>query len=70
MKKINREKLTDLLAQLSQLAKEGKEDYISICISDGHITVNNKYWEEKKAKQLSLFSSDRGETWIDMLSDS
>lgn len=68
MKKINKDKLQNLLTQLSQLAKEGKEDYLSVCISGDYITVNNSYWQEKPIKQLSMFSSDRGETWTDMLS--
>ena len=65
MKRNNKERLMDLLKEISQIAKAEKQSYLSICISDQHITVNNKYWELPERKKIHLFSADRGESWTD-----
>lgn len=66
MKKENQEKLHILLQQIAEIMKEEKDDYLAVSINGEYITMNNRYWDKKKTKQIHEFSEDRGKTWTDM----
>lgn len=66
MKRKNQEKLHNLLEQIAQIMKEEKDDYLAVTFNSEYISLNNRYWNHKKAKQVHEFSEDRGRTWTDM----
>ncbi len=66
MKRKNKGKLHKLLAQIAEIVKDEKDDYLAVSFNGDCITMNNRYWDHQKAKKVHEFSEDRGKTWIDM----
>lgn len=65
MKKNNRQKLQELLIEISKIAKAEKTFY-DIRVQEDYLSINNNYWEVPKKKQVCFHSFDAGQTWIDL----
>lgn len=62
MNKKNENRIKEMLAELSDIAKKEKT-ILSIYVRDDYVSVNNDYWVKPKNKKISLTSLDRGKSW-------
>lgn len=65
MTKKNKEKLKEILIELTKIAKKEKTT-LDIRAEDAYVTVNNNYWEVPKKSRINFHSFDGGQTWTDM----